>query len=286
MESLTGKKKSRKRKSSEGDNEGEDGSGKFKWSKLGSNLNSGVAGPSSQKEFIPAIFKASVPAQKLKKVSSEHILKPEELQEFKNLPGDTEAALLNLREAFPVEIFKGRLPPVMLYSQLPSLVHSRAVIDHELKKLAGENKILTFSLFSGSNYLIVFYSDFVKLKRKPLFQKFVGEVLGEDVGGAASGLKRSPENSKLISKEALLRKWKFEEDEIRQLVNSCYLGIHEGGYYCASLPAAGEFIKMYEKGKKAVIHSIKRAKFGEILQKVFSQRINSFEEYNSKNKIY
>lgn len=277
MESLTGKA-TKKRQSSES-NEG----ASSKISKLSAQ---------TVKEIIPSIFRNSATITK-KKISSEHLLKPEELEAFKNLPSDTEAALLNLRSSFPVGIFEGRLPPVFLYSQLSSLVHSRAVIDHQLKKLANENKILTFSLFSSSNYLIVFYSDFVALKREGLFQRFVNEVLGEgdkseiedekstavraygSRGGDANAanassfsVRRSAENSKLIPKEALLKRWKFEVDEVRQLVNAGYLGVHEGGYYCVSLPAAGEFIKAYEKGKKAVSNAIKRAKFGEILQRV------------------
>ncbi|CAL8138240.1 unnamed protein product [Orchesella dallaii] len=236
------------------------------------------------KEIIPSIFKKSI----RRKVSTVHILKPEELETLKNIPCDTEAGLLSLRSSFPVGIFEGRLPPVFLYSQLASLVHSRAVIDHQLKKLANENKILTFSLFSSSNYLIVFYNDFVALKRKGFFQRFVTDVLGEDEktsplsdtrtktsgppDSTPTPVRRSIENSKLISKEALLKKWKFKEDEVRQLVNSGYLGVQEGGDYCVSLPAAGEFIKMYEKGKKAVMNAIKKAKFGEILQKDLEQR--------------
>ncbi|ODM96998.1 Serine/threonine-protein kinase 19 [Orchesella cincta] len=270
MESLTGKK-TRKRRASAGE-------------KVDKKPKPFVAADS--KEIIPSIFKKSI----RRKVSTVHILKPEELETLKNIPCDTEAALLNLRASFPVGIFEGRLPPVFLYSQLSSLVHSRAVIDHQLKKLAHENKILTFSLFSSSNYLIVFYSDFVGLKREGFFQRFVTEVLGEgdkavslaETSGETkkfgaqdstpTSVRRSIENSKIISKEALLKKWKFEEDEIRQLVNAGYLGVQEGGNYCVSLPAAGEFIRMYEKGKKAVGNAIKRAKFGEILQKELEQR--------------
>lgn len=171
-----------------------------------------------------------------------------------------------------------------MYSQLTSLVHSRAVIDHQLKKLSTDNKILTFSKFTSSNYLIVFYSDFVAIKRDGLFQRFASEVLGEAEKSSGDGsssilprfshassvlpVRRSTENSKLISKESLLKKWKFEEDEVRQLVNAGYLGVQDGAYYCISLPSAGEFIKAYEKGKKAVVSAIKKAKFGEILQKV------------------
>jgi len=70
-----------------------------------------------------------------------------------------------------------------------------------------------------------------------------------------------------------MRTWKFEENEIRQLVNGGYLGIQDGGVYCMSLPGAGEFVKCLEKGRKAVLGAIKRAKFGEILQTELEQRL-------------
>lgn len=208
-----------------------------------------------------------------KRIRSEQPENEEERQLIQSLPCDTESALLHLRSLFPLEAFKGRLPPILLYSQLSAILSNQSIIDTQLSKLAKENRILTFSTFTSSNYHIVFLEDFIGIEREGVFDRFVKTVVSEseeDKEGEEDvmGVKRSLENSKYFSKDGLRRKWKFEEDEIRQLVNAGYLGIQEGGMYCISLPGAGKFTKMFEKGRKTVLGAIRRAKFGEILQTV------------------
>lgn len=90
MEALTGKK-SRKRKNSSSDA-----------SQVGRKFKANTS--SLYKEIIPHVFKDTLSSVK-RKVHTEHLLNPDEVEAFKSIPCDTEAALLNLRASFPIEIF-------------------------------------------------------------------------------------------------------------------------------------------------------------------------------------
>ena len=48
------------------------------------------------------------------------------------LPSDTEAALLYLKNLFPLDKFEGRLPPIIVRNQLYSIVKNRTIADKEL----------------------------------------------------------------------------------------------------------------------------------------------------------
>jgi len=273
MDALTGRRKYNKRHQSE-----EQGYPETKKKKPGF-----APGLPQSKEYIPDIYKSVVS----KKCPIEQPESEEERAILRALPCDTEAALLHLKGLFPKNVFGNRLPPIAMYSQLKAIVPNQLTVDTQLRKLAKENKIITFSTFTSSNYLVVFLEDFLNLPREGIFHRFVHKTLtsldeaDEDISDSrvkcnsnepSSSIssynvaKRSVENSRYFSKENLLKRWKYEENEIRQLVNAGYLGIHDAGLYCLSLPGAGEFIKTYQKGKKAVIAAIRKAKFGEVLQ--------------------
>jgi hypothetical protein len=238
--------------------------------------------PPGGKEYVPELYKS----MGSKRVRLEQPETEEERLMLKSLPCDTEAALIHLRSLYSKVLFGARLPPIALYSQLTSIISNQFLIDTQLSKLAKANKIITFSTFTSSNYLIVFLDDFLSIRREGIFDRFVKEVLvspddDEETSSdkdvllnKAVVLKRSVENSRYFTKESLRKRWKFEEDEIRQLVNAGYLGIQDGGVYCLSLAGAGEFTKAYEKGNKAVINAIKRSKFGEVLQRVSVREFN------------
>lgn len=224
---------------------------------------------SQGREIVPELYKSAG----RKRFRAEQPANDEEREMMRSLPCDTESALLLLRAQFPSQVFQGRLPPIIMYSQLGAILDNQFLIDTQLTKLAKDNKILTFSSFTSSNYLIVFLDDFANLEREGIFKRFVTQAVAASMDnsrgeGDELRITRSVENSKYFSKESLRKRWKFEEDEIRKLVNGGYLGIKDSGLYCISLPGAGEFVKCYEKGKKSVLGAIRRAKFGEILQTV------------------
>lgn len=248
---------------------------------------------------------------------------------FNTVPNDCEAALTYLAKLFPQMYFNGRLPTIILSTQLHSILERSSIstIEFQLKTLIYMNKIIIFPTFSSqattigktvsrssnrnstntkpstsslssnscNSYLIVFFDEFVNLKKHhddKLFHEFVTQILpyernekesskivpAEEVSScnntSSSDLStheiiRDVSLVRLISKVNLLKRLKLEsENDVRRLVNGGYLGIQEHGLYCLSLPGAGEFIKVWEKGRKVVLGNIRRAKFGEILQQV------------------
>ena len=216
------------------------------------------------KEIVPQLYKKET----ARKIPLEH---NHDFDQEVNI-SDTKAALLLIKDSFPTELFRGRLPPIVLYCQLESILHNRHLIDTELSQLVKTNEVITFSTFTTLNYLIVFTQDFVNLPRDGIFKRFVDEVLvprcEQDSDSNKDHTRVTAENSKYFSRESLLKQWKFKEDEVRLLVNNGYLAVKESGYYCASLPSAGEFMKVFNKGRKTVLNAVKKAKFGEILQAV------------------
>ena len=65
------------------------------------------------------------------------------------VPKDTKAAFLYLRELFPCDKFEFRIPPIILKHQLYSIVKNRTQVDKELVSL--EN----CQLFTSHHYLHV-----------------------------------------------------------------------------------------------------------------------------------
>lgn len=49
-----------------------------------------------------------------------------------NLPNDTKAALLYLKNLFPMEKFEGRLPPIILKHQIYGIIKNRTLVDKEV----------------------------------------------------------------------------------------------------------------------------------------------------------
>ena len=252
--------------------------------------------------FVPSSYKEAA----LRKIQTDNEFscseRPPSFLSPGDIPNDCEAALLYLHKWFPKLLFGGRLPAILLSTQLNSVLQESSIsaIDSQLKSLVYANKIIAFPTFSGSipcsskfaqrslsaatNQLIVFYEDFVGLQKHqkdPLFQNFITHVLPyqstQDLNFVENSLPK-PSMSEIIKQVDLLRlisKTKLtkllnikDENDLRRLVNAGYLGIHDHGSYCLSLPGAGEFTTTLEKGRKVILASIRKAKFGEILQQV------------------
>jgi hypothetical protein len=206
-------------------------------------------------KFIPEVYKKEMYTRRIPTEPPDPDFPASEI------PSDTKAALLHIRQKFPTDYFNKNLPPVMLQSQLSSIIESKSALESQLRKLAEDGEILIFSnaLSGGNSNFIVFYQDFANIQAEGIYHRFVTQVLGKN---------NQPGMIRWISKEDLMKKWKFRESEVRQLVNSGYLAIHEVGLYTLSLPGAGQFVKAYNQGDKSIRSAIKRAKYQEVLQNV------------------
>ena len=214
--------------------------------------------------FIPELYKKEMYT---KKIPTEP---PDPDFPVSEIPSDTKAAILHIRQMFPMEYFHKRIPPVILQSQLSSIIDSTSVIDSQLRKLVQDGEVLIFSndLSGGTSNFIVLYEDLLEVPREGIFHRFMHRVLAKDNLSKKSEDEQPCNFFRSISKDELMKKWKFRENEVRQLVNSGYLGIDKPGSYCLSLPGAGQFVKAYVQGDKNIRSAIKRAKYGEVLQNV------------------
>lgn len=181
------------------------------------------------------------------------------------LPNDTEAALIYLKEKFPIDAFEGHLPAVLLIHQVYSIVKNKTKVDKEVADLQAKGKIKLFKLGGEETALVVIFTF-----------DLINHVL--KCCGNASKIDHYLKNVMTqiedisIDKEVLRERFNLSEDDIRDLVSAGLLAMRSATSYWFSFPNAGEFMKIYLKGRKAVINTIKKSKFREILQSELEQR--------------
>lgn len=175
------------------------------------------------------------------------------------VPSDTHAALLLLRSHFPVEKFENRLPAIVIKHQLYSIIKNKTLVDKELNELRLNGEVRCFHLGAESDDVcIVFKDDFKKHTLKighgnPVVEKFLNILLS-----------KSSELS--ITKELLLRDYLSKEEDISKLMKVGLLTVRDVGSWWFAIPGAGEFMKSYIRGRKAILLMIKKSKYSEILQ--------------------
>lgn len=198
----------------------------------------------------------------------------------KDVPSDTEGALIYLRNKFPTEAFEGHLPPVIVIHQIYAVVKCKTTVDKDVSILQNKGKIRVFKLGGEESALVaIFTEDLNKhvLKwcdEKPVITRFLNDVLPEtdDVS---------------IDKVVLREKFSLSELDIRFLFSCGMLTLRSTSSFWFSFPNAGEFMKTYLKGRKAVLTTIKKSKFSEILQSDLEQRkLKKSEKFGMVFYIY
>ncbi|XP_013415910.1 serine/threonine-protein kinase 19 [Lingula anatina] len=180
-----------------------------------------------------------------------------------NVPNDTKATLLYLKNLFPVEKFEGRLPPIILKHQLYSILKNRTVVDKQLEDLRLSGEIRLFRLGGEmEEYCIVFTADYKShvLKttaeiavHRGLINRFLTEI--------ACGC---PDVS--VNKQTMINQYRYTDEEITQLVKASVLTVRDIGSWWVSIPDAGLFMKSFTRGRKAVLMMITKSKYKETLQ--------------------
>ena len=76
-----------------------------------------------------------------------------------------------------------------------------------------------------------------------------------------------------ISSDELKNEYHFNDDNITELIRNGLLARHRTvGIFLFSIPNAGEFIKSFDFGKKAIVSMINKCKYKEILKSYLIKR--------------
>lgn len=174
--------------------------------------------------------------------------------------GSARAALAELVQLFPRGLFEDALPPIVLRSQVYSLVPDRTAADRQLRELQEQGEIRVVQLgFDLDAHGIIFTEDYRTRVLKACdgrpcvvaVQKFLTSVL--PTCGDLS-----------FQQDQMMKTFGFRDSEITQLVNAGVLTVRDAGSWWLAVPGAGRFIKYFVKGRQAVLGMVRRAKYREL----------------------
>uniref|UniRef100_A0A8C5P0X9 Serine/threonine kinase 19 n=1 Tax=Jaculus jaculus TaxID=51337 RepID=A0A8C5P0X9_JACJA len=173
--------------------------------------------------------------------------------------GSARAAVAQLAQLFPRGLFEDTLPPIVLRSQVYSLLPDRTVADRQLKALQERGEVRAIQLgFDSDSHGVVFTEDYTVLKAcagRPYagaVQKFLAAVLP-----ACGDLS--------FQQDQMTQTFGFKDPEITHLISAGVLTVRDAGSWWLAVPGAGRFIKCFIKGRQAVLGMIRKAKYRELL---------------------
>ncbi|GAB6029281.1 Serine/threonine-protein kinase 19 [Chamberlinius hualienensis] len=179
---------------------------------------------------------------------------------------DVHSALILLRSQFPVDKLEQRLPPIILKHQLYSLLKNRTTVDRQLNEMKQTGVIRCFHLGVET--------DAVAIVLREDFQQHIKNTAdGNEIADRFLNYIFSTNYNELsITRDALIRKRICKEEEITELMRIGMLTVRDVGSWWLAIPAAGQFMKYYLKGRKAILTTIKKSKYSEILEKELMDR--------------
>uniref|UniRef100_A0A2K6UTL0 Serine/threonine kinase 19 n=1 Tax=Saimiri boliviensis boliviensis TaxID=39432 RepID=A0A2K6UTL0_SAIBB len=222
--------------------------------------------------FFPGILKSRDMSRKRHRLVPETIgLKrrrkrgPEESDPPRGEPGSARAAVSELMQLFPRGLFEDALPPIVLRSQVYSLVPDRTVADRQLKELQEQGEIRIVQLgFDLDAHGIIFTEDY----RTRVCDCVLKACDGRPYAGAVQKFLASvlPACGDLsFQQEQMTQTFGFRDSEITHLVNAGVLTVRDAGSWWLAVPGAGRFIKYFVKGRQAVLGMVRKAKYRELL---------------------
>ncbi|XP_038624549.1 serine/threonine-protein kinase 19 isoform X2 [Tachyglossus aculeatus] len=184
-------------------------------------------------------------------------------------PGAVRGALRELGGLFPRRLFEDALPPIVLKSQIYSLVPDRTAADRQLNELREQGEVRLFQLgFDADAQGIVFTEDF---KAKALVASGGRKCEGTVKRFLDSVLPACGDLS--FQQEQMAQTFGFRDQEITQLVNAGILTVRDAGSWWLAVPGAGRFVKVFVKGRQAVLGMVRKARYRQLLlAEVLSRR--------------
>uniref|UniRef100_A0A0D9R9I1 Serine/threonine kinase 19 n=1 Tax=Chlorocebus sabaeus TaxID=60711 RepID=A0A0D9R9I1_CHLSB len=180
-------------------------------------------------------------------------------------PGSARAAVSELMQLFPRGLFEDALPPIVLRSQVYSLVPDRTVADRQLKELQEQGEIRIVQLgFDLDAHGIIFTEDY----RTRVCDYVLKACDGRPYAGAVQKFLASvlPACGDLsFQQDQMTQTFGFRDSEITHLVNAGVLTVRDAGSWWLAVPGAGRFIKYFVKGRQAVLGMVRKSKYRELL---------------------
>lgn len=189
---------------------------------------------------------------------------------------DVASALEHMKTLFPSVELRHRFPPIVFKHQLYTLLPNRTDVDKELNSIQTNGKIKIFQLGHDTEQIIIIMtSDFVSHVKKyhgipdegdvklTTEQQVVSRFLSQIV----------PNVTELsIDEKTLIKEKGFKDNEVTSLMNAGLLAVRDCGNWWFSIPGAGHFMKMFNKGRQATLKMIRTTKYKELLVSELRQR--------------
>jgi serine/threonine-protein kinase 19 len=203
------------------------------------------------------------------------------------LPSDTETAVQILYRDFPRDP-KIKTPPILLRSQIYSMIKEKTVADKELSILQSQGKIRLFQIPATINeYYAVMVNDYENLinyakneaeteKEKKLIDDFYNKVVKKHLDVLITKDKMIelmldfvPGNNPTKISPTKQEKQKLD---FSLLITLGFINNRDANTYWFGIPYFGSFWIECSKGRKEIIITIKRLQFKEILLETLEKR--------------
>lgn len=184
---------------------------------------------------------------------------------------DSMGAIEYIRNIFPK---RDRFPPIIFKHQLYTLLENRTDVDRQVNSLHEKGRIKVFQLdHHHDEVMIILMSDFIdyvhryhkipdrkggnsKQKKNSNDQEVVSRFLVEIV---------STVSQLSVTQDTLINEHGFKDEDITKLVKGGLLTVRDVGSWWFSVPGAGQFMKMFQKGRQTTLRMIRSTKYKEIL---------------------
>ncbi|XP_022102398.1 serine/threonine-protein kinase 19-like [Acanthaster planci] len=180
------------------------------------------------------------------------------------VPSDTKAALLYLRSLVNVEVFENRIPPIVFKQQVYSIVKCKTTADKHINDLREKKEIKLFRLGKESDtFAIVFTDDYREHVRRTVPDSSAKDRFLDTVLEKTSDVSLDRKTMSDLG---------FKDEEITQLLHGGVLNVRDVGSWWIAIPGAGIFMKCFNKGRDALLRSIRKCKYQKILQQELEER--------------
>jgi len=189
--------------------------------------------------------------------SSSELLEP--------IVNSTYAALVYIRDLFPMRKFENRLPQIILRHQLYSIVRSHDIVDLQLEELLSSGEIKMFRNGPNGTVFVVFTNDYRSYVQQQVTaasdctvkSAVVDRLLAVDI----------PNSMELaLSRHQLVDVARLTDDDVKNLVSLQLLLQVDVDSWCLAIPTLNMFTKSFNLGRKAILTTVNKCKYHEILQ--------------------
>lgn len=191
---------------------------------------------------------------------------------------NTLGAIHYIKSIFPHKKLGERFPPIVFKHQLYSLLGNRTDVDKDIHNLAENGVIKIFYLqHHNEEYMIMLTDDFTNYIRK-IYESSAAKIgmQGQSNEKKIDMYPRSivsrflvevvPASSDIsISEDSFKSKFGFKDKDLTELVNSGLITLQDAGSWWFSFPGAGQFVKMFHKGRQIALRMIRMTNYKEIL---------------------